>query len=379
MAKITRRKVLVGTAAAVAAGGAIGWLKLRKKPVPIGFDIDPEQLTSARKFLSANPAIDMHAHPGRTFVKGATGLKGKMKLYKALGTFEDKTVADMQAGGVGAASFSTVSDFCVLGLQGEGLGTVREFEDGEAHSNYKRQVANMKALQTKGLVQFVSNEAQLNLANTAGKTAAILSAEGGDFLEGSAERVAEAAADSLQYITIVHYRHNEVGDMMTASPVHNGLTDAGRTVIKAMNANNMLIDLAHASEATAFAALAASQAPVMCSHTHISGPNVPDIPRFISLDLAKAITEGGGVIGAWPAGFGITDLNGYVDRTMQLIDAVGIDHVGLGTDMDANYKPVMDTYTKMPHLVAGLRGRGLSDEDLTKFVRGNFLRVWAGA
>ena len=251
MAKISRRKVLIGTAAVLAVGGTVGWLKLRKKPVPIGFDIEPEQMASARKFLSANPAIDMHAHPGRTFVKGATGLKGKMKLYAALGTFEDKTVADMQAGGVGAASFSTVSDFCVLGLQGEGLGTVREFDAGEAHSNYKRQVANMKALQTKGLVQFVGSEAELNLANAAGKTAAILSAEGGDFLEGSAERVAEARADGLQYITIVHYRHNEVGDIMTASPVHGGLTDAGRTVIKAMNANSMLIDVAHASEATA--------------------------------------------------------------------------------------------------------------------------------
>lgn len=379
MAKITRRKVLIGTGAVIAAGGAIGWLKLRKKPVPIGFDIEPDQLASARKFLAANPAIDMHAHPGRTFVKGATGLKGKMKLYAALGTFEDKTVADMVEGGVGAASFSTVSDFCVLGLSDTGLGTVRDFEDGEAFANYKTQITNMKALQANGLVQFVEDEAELNTANAAGNTAAILSAEGGDFFEGSAERVAEAKADGLQYTTIVHYRHNEVGDMMTASPVHNGLTAAGRAVVKAMNANNMLIDLAHASEATAFAALDASSAPVMCSHTHLAGPNVPDIPRFISMDLAKAITEGGGVLGAWPAGFGITDLNGYVDRILELIDAVGIDHVGLGTDMDANYKPVMETYAKMPHLVAGLRGRGLSDEDLTKFVRGNFLRVWAAA
>ncbi len=379
MAKISRRKVLIGTAATLAAGGAVGWLKLRKKPVPIGFDIAPEQLASAREFLSANPAIDMHAHPGRTFVKGASGLKGKVKLYAALGTFEDKTVADMQAGGVGAASFSTVSDFCVLGLGGGGLTTVREFEDGEAFANYKTQIKNMKALQARGLVQFVENEAGLNAANAAGKTAAILSAEGGDFFEGSVERVAEAKADGLQYTTIVHYRHNEVGDMMTASPVHNGLTDAGRSVIKAMNANNMLIDLAHASEATAFAALKASQAPVMCSHTHILRKDGPQIPRFISLDLAKAITEGGGVIGAWPAGFGISDLAGYVDRVMQLIDAVGIDHVGLGTDMDANYKPVMETYSKMPHLVAGLRGRGLSEVDLIKFVRSNFLRVWAAA
>ncbi len=379
MAKITRRKVLLGAAGvtAVAAGGV--WFKLRKTPVPIGFELGEDELASARTFLTKHPAIDVHAHPGRTFVKGAKGLSGKLKLYKAIGTFEKKTVADMKTGGVGAASFSTVSDFCVLGLGDTGLSAVREFEQGEAHANYKRQVTNMKALETKGLVKFVDSEAALNAANAEGRTAAILSAEGGDFLEGSTERVAEARADGMQYMTIVHYRHNKVGDMMTASPVHNGLTTQGTAIVKAMNANNMLIDVAHASEATAFGVLKASSAPVMCSHTHILGPNVPEIPRFISLDLAKAITENGGIIGAWPAGLGITDLKGYVDRVIQLIDAVGIDHVAMGTDMDANYKPVMETYTKMPWLIGGLKKRGLSDADLVKFARTNFLRVWGAA
>lgn len=379
MAKISRRKVLIGTAAILAAGGAVGWLTLRKKPVPIGFDVEPEQLASARKFLATTPAIDMHAHPGRTFVRGATGLKGKMKLYKALGTFEDKTVADMQAGGVGAASFSTVSDFQVLGLGDTGLATIRAFNDGEAFASYQRQISNMKALQTRGLVQFASDEAELNAANAAGKTAAILSVEGGDFLEGKAERVTVARQDGVQYITIMHYRTNELGDIITAPPVHGGLTQKGKAVVKEMNARHMMIDVAHASEATAYGVLKQSTTPLLCTHAHVKTKNGPDVPRFISLDLAKAITESGGVIGAWPAGFGITDLNGYVDRILELIEAVGIDHVGLGTDMDANYKPVMDTYSKMPQLIVGLRARGLSDEDLTKFVRGNFLRVWRAA
>jgi len=379
MAGLTRRKVLLGAAGvtAVAAGGI--WFKLRRKFVPIGFELDEDQLASARAFLIKYPAIDTHAHPGRTFVRGAKGLSGKLKLYKAMGTFEKRTVSEMKAGGVGAASFSTVSDFCVLGVGDTGLSAVREFDAGEAHANYKRQIANMKALETRGLVKFVNSEAALNAANKAGQTAAILSAEGSDFLEGSAARVAEARADGMQYMTIVHYRHNEAGDMMTANPVHNGLTAQGAAIVKAMNANNMLIDVAHASEATAFGVLKASSAPVMCSHTHILGPNVPDVPRFISLDLAKAITQNGGIIGAWPAGLGINDLNGYIDRIMQLIDAVGIDHVAMGTDMDANYKPVMETYTKMPWLVGGLRKRGLSDAELVKFTRANFLRVWGAA
>ena len=94
--------------------------------------------------------------------------------------------------------------------------------------------------------------------------------------------------------------------------------------------------------------------------------------------MAKAIAEkGGGVLGAWPAGIGITDMRGFVDRTFELIDAVGIDHVCMGTDMDANYKPVFDTYANLPHYVVGLARRGLREDEIAKLIGGNFLRILA--
>lgn len=68
-----------------------------------------------------------------------------------------------------------------------------------------------------------------------------------------------------------------------------------------------------------------------------------------------------------------------MDRTFELIDAVGINHVCLGTDMDANYQPVFDTYANLPHYVAGLLKRGLHEAEVAKLVGGNFLRVWAAA
>jgi membrane dipeptidase len=51
--------------------------------------------------------------------------------------------------------------------------------------------------------------------------------------------------------------------------------------------------------------------------------------------------------------------------------------VCLGTDMDANYKPVFDTYANLPLFVAGLLKRGMQEVDVAKVIGGNFLRVFA--
>ena len=206
---------------------------------------------------------------------------------------------------------------------------------------------------------------------------ALLTVEGGDFLEGKPERVALAYADGVRSITLLHYRNNELGDTITGTPVHGKLSSAGIAVVKAMNAAGMLVDVAHASEATAMGAINASSKPVIASHVHVHTPKLSH-PRFISPDLAKAVAQtGGGVLGAWPAGIGVVDLNGFVDRAFELVDHVGIDHVCLGTDMDANYKPVFDTYANLPLFIAGLLKRGMHEPEVAKLIGGNFLRVFA--
>jgi len=178
----------------------------------------------------------------------------------------------------------------------------------------------------------------------------------------------------VRSITLMHYRRNELGDIITGVRVHGRLTDQGRAVVREMNRLGMLVDVAHASEATAQDAVETSSRPVMASHVHVHG--MARHPRFITADLARTIArKGGGVVGAWPAGIGITDLKGYVDRSLELVDVVGIDHVCLGTDMDANYKPVLDTYANLPYFVAGLAQRGLAEADIAKLIGGNFIRL----
>ena len=377
----SRRKWLVGGGVAVAAAGAGAgaWALWGPKPAPIGFAVSPDELTRARTLLQRHPAVDAHAHPGRTFVRDAEGLAGLVWVYARLGTFERRTVQDMLAGGLAASAFAAVSDFQVLGLQGEGLVAVRDFAPGEAWASYQRQMANLRALITDGLVHPVLQVADVEAARRAGKVGALLTVEGGDFLEGRPERVAQAWADGVRSITLMHYRNNELGDIITGGGTHGRLSDAGLRVVRAMNEVGMLVDVAHAAPGTALGAVNGSTRPVMASHVHIHTRQATH-PRFISQFLAKAIAEkGGGVLGAWPAGIGITDMRGFVDRTFELIDAIGLDHVCLGTDMDANYKPVFDTYANLPHYVAGLLQRGLREDEVAKLIGGNFLRVLAAA
>jgi membrane dipeptidase len=377
MAMPTRRKLLIGGGVAlVGAAGVGGYLVKHPLPAPIGFTVSPDELTRARAFLVRHPSIDAHAHPGRTFVDGAENLSGLVWVYAKLGTFEKRTIADMQAGGLTAAAFAAVSDFQVLGTAGEGLTARRDFAPGEAWASYKRQVGNINALATRGLVYPIRTLADFAAAKAAGKPGALVTVEGGDFLEGKPERVAQAYADGVRSITLMHYRNNELGDIITGKPVHGTLSKAGVAVVKAMNTAGMLIDVAHASEATAMGVIRASSKPVMASHVHVHSEKLTH-PRFISLDLAKVVAQtGGGVLGAWPCGIGIADLNGFVDRTFELVDHVGIDHVCLGTDMDANYKPVFDTYANLPLFVAGLFKRGMGAPEVAKLIGGNFLRVF---
>jgi membrane dipeptidase len=105
--------------------------------------------------------------------------------------------------------------------------------------------------------------------------------------------------------------------------------------------------------------------------------NGPTVVRFSTLPVSrrKIGSSTAGLIGAWPSGFAKRTFADFVDQTMRLIDVVGIDHVGLGTDMDGNFKPVFSNYRQLPDWVTGLGSKGLSDGDLAKVVGGNAIRI----
>lgn len=378
-----RRYVLLGGIGALAAGGAAfaGLGVLQPDEAPLGFEPDGRFVAQARSLLELHPAIDVHAHPGRTFVRGATGLSPALIAFSARGTSESSAFEDMRAGLVCGGSFSLVADFQTLDLQGEGLASTREFSPGEARASYERQLANLRAAVAAGGAAFVAQPADFERIKSEGGAAVLVTVEGADFLDGDIANVARSFEDGVRSIALVHYRPNELGDIQTAPALRGGLTPFGADVIREMDRLGMVVDLAHAAEPVVSMALDVGGRPMMCSHTHLQGHGATN-PRFLSEGLARAIAERGGVIGAWPAGIGATTMSDYVDRIFELSEALGPDHVAMGTDMDANYKPVFTSYRQMPLLVSELLRRGYGEDNVVKFIGGNFLRVfaavWAG-
>jgi len=325
-------------------------------------------------FLKAHPAIDSHAHPGRTFMREGANLNWKLNIYRLMGTFENTAIGDMDKGGMAGAVFNGVADLPLLELGDNGLTATREFEEGESWAAYRTQIENLTDLEGARIVTIARNSDEILAAHALGRQSAVLGMEGADFLEKDINRLQTVYDDGVRMITLIHYHNNTLGDITTGEDLNRGLTDFGHEVVAGMNAAGIVIDASHASAKTATQIIAASSQPVVITHSHINTPAL-EHPRFITSDLAKSVAESGGYVGAWPAGIGINTLAGFIDRIEELVNLVGEDHVALGSDMDANYQPVLETYRKMPLVVGALLQRGHSQEAVAKFIGGNFMRV----
>jgi membrane dipeptidase len=374
MRKMSRRAALAGgivSAAALAAGGAWWWSRSRKPP--LGIQIPEAFLERGAVLMAENASVDVHSHAGRSYLVGAEHDSLVVRMMRD--GFEAERAEDMEKAQVTASLFAVVADLPLLGLADGGLAVVRGFKPGEAYRDFNRQLDRLLATVDSGVISLALSPQDILAAHQARMPAMILCSEGADFVEDRLERIAEVYAKGLRSITLIHYNTNRLGDNQTNPPVHHGLTSFGRDVVREMNRSGMIIDLAHASAETCAGVLAESSSPVMLSHSNLDTGAV-ESTRFISADHARMVAETGGIIGAWPAGIGSETLADFAEQILALVDAVGADHVAVGSDMDGNYKPVLTDYADFPRLAAALLFRGLSDAEVVNILGGNFLRLF---
>lgn len=217
----------------------------------------------------------------------------------------------------------------------------------------------------------------------------VLGVEGGDFVGDDVDRLDQVHAAGARLLGLVHYSANSLGSIaygwggrVVPEAEQTGLTELGRKAIQRANRLGMIVDLAHADEKTAFAALEASSLSPICSHT---GPRAlqPSFPRYISDELMRAIGQAGGLVGLWAflsKGSGVPDLATFGRYAAHCAELAGAEHLAIGTDVNGvpgNMVGYMNPFDA-PKLLGALAEAGFSKEEVAGIAGGNFLRYWKG-
>ncbi|MEU4741271.1 dipeptidase [Actinosynnema sp. NPDC023658] len=251
-----------------------------------------------------------------------------------------------------------------------------------------------------------------------GRIASLIGAEGGHSINGSLGVLHALRRLGVRYMTLTHNENTEWADSATDEPVHGGLTDFGRDVVREMNRIGMLVDLSHVAPTTMRDALEVTTRPVVFSHSSCRAVadhprNVPDdvlarlrdndgvcmvtfVPHFVSQAHVewdarlKAAMEAAGenhndldtrhrFADSWRDGgptprVTMDDVLAHLEHAREV---AGIDHIGLGGDYDGtrDLPEGMEDVSCYPDLVGALLDRGWSEDDCAKLAGGNVLRV----
>jgi membrane dipeptidase len=260
------------------------------------------------------------------------------------------------------------------------------------------------------------------------KIASLIGIEGGHQINNSLAVLRQMYDAGARYMTLTHTTNTAWADSATDTPAHHGLTPFGVEVVKEMNRLGMLVDLSHVSPDTMRAALAASQAPIIFSHS--SARALDDHPRNVPDDVLRAVAANGGVVmvnfappyvstarNHWEADHAaertrfnsppyaglyigqpdrakvalteweaqhpmpVTTLAQVADHVEHIRQVAGVDHVGIGSDFDGiPDAPVgLEGVDRYPALLAELMRRGWSDADIAKLAGENLLRAFGTA
>ena len=368
------------------------------------------------RVLKATPLIDGHNDWAETLVARAGEARWTIDLNHLDPEKYDTDIARLRKGQVGGQFWSVYVPADLPGAQ-----------QVEATLDQIGLMQQIFARYPKVFEPAVT-AADVRRIHAAGRIASLLGVEGGGQIDGSFAVLRAYRRLGASYLTLTHSRTIAWADSATDNPQHDGLTKYGEAVVHELNRLGMLVDLSHVSEATMRDALRATKAPVIFSHS--SARALDDHPRNVSDDVLRLLAANGGVIMVnfapsyisearrlWEAArngeiasynappFGglfigqpdkakaaltawekahpkpVVTLAQVADHIDHIAKVAGVDHVGLGGDMDgvAELPQGLDGVDTYPALLVELARRGWSDADLGKLAGGNVLRAMEGA
>jgi membrane dipeptidase len=258
-----------------------------------------------------------------------------------------------------------------------------------------------------------------------GKIAAFIGVENGYPIGLDISKVKQYYDLGARYITLCHSRNNDICDSSNdpAGPESNGLSEFGRQVVKEMNKLGMMVDVSHMSDKSFFDVMSVSKVPVIASHS--SSRALCCNPRNLTDDMLLALKTNGGVIqicilsaylktmepnpemetklNELRVKYGDYDtissevrksqmrdefrsirkkyeklatVSDIVDHIDHVVQVIGIDYVGIGTDFDGGGGvDGCKNAAEVKNITIELLRRGYSKKEIEKIWSGNIMRV----
>ena len=248
--------------------------------------------------------------------------------------------------------------------------------------------------------------------------------ENGSPVQGSMENLKTFYERGIRYITLAHSLSNHIADSSyDLRRQWHGLSPFGKELVAEMNNLGIMVDISHVSDDAFYQAIEISKVPVIASHSSLR-KYTPGFERNMNDDMVKKLGENGGVIminfgssfvsketqdwrnnltkqknklikemgedSAEVAAFDekyrkenpypYSTLSQVLDHIDHVVELIGIDHVGIGSDFDGvgdSLPTGLKDVSTYPNLVQGMLDRGYSRADIEKVLSGNLLRVWS--
>jgi len=281
-----------------------------------------------------------------------------------------------------------------------------------------------------GQIQLARSPQEIYDLVGSGKIAACLGVEGGTAIENDLQKLEQLYNRGVRYLTLTwndspDWASSAQDEMKPAYPGICGLSEFGRQVVLRLNELGMMVDVSHSGEKTFWDVIHISTKPVIASHScvYALAPHV----RNLKDDQIRAIAKSNGLIcinfyagyldvtfdqkfnhlrkssaahmdsvkkqyAQDPSGYRKyqenyyrnqtrdfrPDLGKIVDHLEYIINLIGDDYVGLGSDFDGfMVSPAgLDDVSYLPELTRIMLERGFSSERIGKILGANFMRVF---
>jgi membrane dipeptidase len=243
-------------------------------------------------------------------------------------------------------------------------------------------------VESGGQVKVVRTVDEIVSSLEAGVLAAILHFEGAEAIDPDLDALEVFYRAGLRSLGLVWSRPNAFAHGVPfgfpASPdTGPGLTDAGRELVRACNRLGILIDLSHLNEQGFWDVARISTAPLVATHSNAHA--LCATTRNLTDRQLDAIKESDGMVGLnFSVSFLREDggkdpdvpLDVMIRHLDYLVEHLGIERVGLGSDFDGTTVPrEIGDVTGLPRLLAALTTHGYDDASVRKIAHENWIRV----